>query len=330
MRARREPGRPGPAGPRADPERPRHHRRPAGRPARSQRPRGPPARRDPARGRRPGRVDPGEVRRLPDRPRDAAAAADVHADRGARPGDGGARGPSGGGGRPGRAGPRQDRAGPARAARASRGRRTPRPGARLAGRRPGRRGHRRAGAGVRRGPRGSGCATASTTSASGRSSSTRGPWWCGTGGGTSWAGRTARTPAGCCASTGSRRVEVLPERFERPEDLDALAALEEQLSMGWRYDVEVVIDAPVEDCRHWLPRTLRPARGGRRRDDPAGRHHRRAGLVRRAAGQPPVPVPAGRLARGPRGHGGAGPAPARRDRVSLTRPPTAPTGSRPG
>ena len=53
-----------------------------------------------------------------------------------------------------------------------------------------------------------------------------------------------------------RHVEVLPESFERPEDLDALAALEEQLSMGWRYDVEAVIDAPVEDCRHWLPRTF--------------------------------------------------------------------------
>jgi predicted DNA-binding transcriptional regulator YafY len=53
-----------------------------------------------------------------------------------------------------------------------------------------------------------------------------------------------------------RHVEVLPETFERPEDLDALAALEEQLSMGWRYDVEAVIDAPVEDCRHWLPRTF--------------------------------------------------------------------------
>ena len=53
-----------------------------------------------------------------------------------------------------------------------------------------------------------------------------------------------------------RHVEVLPERFERPEDLDALAALEEQLSMGWRYDVEALIDAPVEDCRHWLPRTF--------------------------------------------------------------------------
>jgi predicted DNA-binding transcriptional regulator YafY len=53
-----------------------------------------------------------------------------------------------------------------------------------------------------------------------------------------------------------RHVEVLPERFEQPEDLDALSALEEQLSMGWRYDVEAVIDAPVEDCRHWLPRTF--------------------------------------------------------------------------
>ena len=53
-----------------------------------------------------------------------------------------------------------------------------------------------------------------------------------------------------------RHVEVLPETFERPEDLDALAALEEQLSMGWRYDVEAMIDAPVEDCRHWLPRTF--------------------------------------------------------------------------
>jgi len=26
--------------------------------------------------------------------------------------------------------------------------------------------------------------------------------------------------------------------------------------MGWRHDVEVVIDAPVERCRHWLPRTF--------------------------------------------------------------------------
>ena len=26
--------------------------------------------------------------------------------------------------------------------------------------------------------------------------------------------------------------------------------------MGWKYDVEVVIDAPEEECRHWLPRSF--------------------------------------------------------------------------
>ncbi len=53
-----------------------------------------------------------------------------------------------------------------------------------------------------------------------------------------------------------RSVDVLPQRFEPPAGLDALAAVEEQLSMGWRYAVEVVIDAPVEECRHWLPRSF--------------------------------------------------------------------------
>jgi predicted DNA-binding transcriptional regulator YafY len=53
-----------------------------------------------------------------------------------------------------------------------------------------------------------------------------------------------------------RSVEVLPERFEAPADLDALAAVEEQLSMGWKYEVEVVIDASREKCGHWLPRSF--------------------------------------------------------------------------
>jgi predicted DNA-binding transcriptional regulator YafY len=53
-----------------------------------------------------------------------------------------------------------------------------------------------------------------------------------------------------------RQVDVLPERFEAPADLDALAGVEEQLSMGWRYAVEVVIDAPVDECAHWLPRSF--------------------------------------------------------------------------
>ena len=53
-----------------------------------------------------------------------------------------------------------------------------------------------------------------------------------------------------------RSVEVLPDAFERPPDLDPLAAVEEQLSMGWRYAVEVVIHAPVDECRRWLPRSF--------------------------------------------------------------------------
>jgi predicted DNA-binding transcriptional regulator YafY len=51
-------------------------------------------------------------------------------------------------------------------------------------------------------------------------------------------------------------VATRPHSFEPPPGLDALVAVEEQLSSGWRYDVEVVIQAPVEECRHWLPRSL--------------------------------------------------------------------------
>src|SRR4051794_27219112 len=51
-------------------------------------------------------------------------------------------------------------------------------------------------------------------------------------------------------------VDVRPERFEAPADLDPMAAVEEQLSMGWRHPVEVVIDASVDECRHWLPRSF--------------------------------------------------------------------------
>jgi predicted DNA-binding transcriptional regulator YafY len=53
-----------------------------------------------------------------------------------------------------------------------------------------------------------------------------------------------------------RKVVELADRFEAPADLDALAAVEEQLSMGWKYAVEVVIDAPLDECSHWLPRSF--------------------------------------------------------------------------
>ena len=53
-----------------------------------------------------------------------------------------------------------------------------------------------------------------------------------------------------------RGVETLDRTFDAPPDLDPLAAVEEQLSMGWKYAVEVVIDASADKCRHWLPRSF--------------------------------------------------------------------------
>jgi len=53
-----------------------------------------------------------------------------------------------------------------------------------------------------------------------------------------------------------RSVEVLDEPFTPPADLEPLRALEEQLSQGWPHLVEVEIDAPLDDVRRWLPRSL--------------------------------------------------------------------------
>ncbi len=35
-----------------------------------------------------------------------------------------------------------------------------------------------------------------------------------------------------------------------------MATLEEHLSQGWRYAVEVEIEAPLADVEHWLPRSF--------------------------------------------------------------------------
>ena len=51
-------------------------------------------------------------------------------------------------------------------------------------------------------------------------------------------------------------VEVLADGFTPPADLDPLRTLEEQLSQGWPYPVEVEIDAPLDEVRRWLPRSL--------------------------------------------------------------------------
>ena len=53
-----------------------------------------------------------------------------------------------------------------------------------------------------------------------------------------------------------RDVEPLDEPFERPADLDPVAMLETHLAVGWEYDVEVVIDASVEQARRYLPPVL--------------------------------------------------------------------------
>lgn len=49
---------------------------------------------------------------------------------------------------------------------------------------------------------------------------------------------------------------VLDEAFTPPDDLDPIAAILEHLSMGWRYDVDVVIDAPLDSVTGWLSRQL--------------------------------------------------------------------------
>lgn len=51
-------------------------------------------------------------------------------------------------------------------------------------------------------------------------------------------------------------VEVLDARFEPPADLDPVATLEENLAVGWEYDVRVLVDAPLERLQRCVPRTM--------------------------------------------------------------------------
>lgn len=53
-----------------------------------------------------------------------------------------------------------------------------------------------------------------------------------------------------------RSVEILDGTFSPPADLDPVALLEDHLAVGWEYDVEVVIDAPVETVAPCLPRAI--------------------------------------------------------------------------
>lgn len=53
-----------------------------------------------------------------------------------------------------------------------------------------------------------------------------------------------------------RGVSVLDDTFVPPSELDPVATLEAHLAVGWEYDVDVVIDAPLETCGRCLSRTL--------------------------------------------------------------------------
>lgn len=51
-------------------------------------------------------------------------------------------------------------------------------------------------------------------------------------------------------------VDVLEEAFCPPPDLDPVAALEEQLAVGWEFEAEVIIHAPAEIIVRCVPRSL--------------------------------------------------------------------------
>ena len=53
-----------------------------------------------------------------------------------------------------------------------------------------------------------------------------------------------------------RHAEILEQTFSPPADLDPVAALEEQLAVGWEFEAEVIIDAPAEAVARCLPRAL--------------------------------------------------------------------------
>jgi predicted DNA-binding transcriptional regulator YafY len=51
-------------------------------------------------------------------------------------------------------------------------------------------------------------------------------------------------------------VETLDDTFSPPADLDPVALLEEHLAVGWEYDIEIIIDAPVDALARCLPRAI--------------------------------------------------------------------------
>lgn len=97
-------------------------------------------------------------------------------------------------------------------------------------------------------------------------------------------------------------IEASLEAFTPPQDLDALRTLEEHLSQGWAFPVDVLVDASVaETSRVAAEKPGAPGTRGGRPDPPAG-FDRRAGLVRPAARRHPGALPRDRLTRAPARH----------------------------
>jgi predicted DNA-binding transcriptional regulator YafY len=53
-----------------------------------------------------------------------------------------------------------------------------------------------------------------------------------------------------------RGAEVLEDAFTPPPELDPVSELEEHLAVGWEYEIEITVDAPVDAIRPYLPRVL--------------------------------------------------------------------------
>jgi predicted DNA-binding transcriptional regulator YafY len=49
-----------------------------------------------------------------------------------------------------------------------------------------------------------------------------------------------------------RSVEQTADAFEPPDDLDPVAAVEENLGIGWQFPTRVVFDAPLADVAPWI------------------------------------------------------------------------------
>jgi predicted DNA-binding transcriptional regulator YafY len=51
-------------------------------------------------------------------------------------------------------------------------------------------------------------------------------------------------------------IDVLPDTFVPPAGLDPIRAILEHFSEGWKYQVDVLIDAPITEVERWVARNL--------------------------------------------------------------------------